>query len=170
MACTMGSRWGAPARSQAVLLASIAVMAACRRVPSAAGPAAGDRGASERRLQGDEIRGLGCRRWGRKSSHTRCAVARSGTLDEVCPRLTAARPSADVGVDGASDRKRCAANLDTPRRAPPRQTLSSRMMGCGLRPGSSDASGTRRRVVRTRCRSSRTNKPLPRSSRPQAMK
>lgn len=40
----MGSRWGEPARSQAVLRASITVIAARRRVPSAAGPPTGDCG------------------------------------------------------------------------------------------------------------------------------
>jgi hypothetical protein len=38
MACTMGLRWGEPARSQAALLASIAVMAACRVCPPPRGP------------------------------------------------------------------------------------------------------------------------------------
>ena len=37
MARTMGSRWGEPARSQVVLRASIALIVASRRVPSAAG-------------------------------------------------------------------------------------------------------------------------------------
>ena len=38
----MGSRWGEPARSQALLRASIALMAARRRVPSVAGPPMGN--------------------------------------------------------------------------------------------------------------------------------
>jgi cytochrome c5 len=38
MACTRGSRGGEPARSQAVLRASIALRVACRCVPSAAAP------------------------------------------------------------------------------------------------------------------------------------
>lgn len=38
VACTMGSRWGEPARSQAVHRVSIATRAASRRVPPAAGP------------------------------------------------------------------------------------------------------------------------------------
>ncbi|WP_146766045.1 hypothetical protein [Pseudomonas luteola] len=42
MARTLGSRWGEPARSQAVLRASIALMAARRHVPSVAGPTTGD--------------------------------------------------------------------------------------------------------------------------------
>jgi hypothetical protein len=42
VARTMGSRWGEPARSQALLRASIALMAARRRVPSVAGPPMGD--------------------------------------------------------------------------------------------------------------------------------
>jgi len=42
VARTMGSRWGEPARSQTALRASIALMAASRRVPSVAGPPTGD--------------------------------------------------------------------------------------------------------------------------------
>ena len=41
MACTQGSRSGEPARSQALRCASIALSAACRCVPSAAGPPTG---------------------------------------------------------------------------------------------------------------------------------
>lgn len=55
MACAMGSRFGRPARSQAVLHASIAQWVACRCVPSTAGPPSGASLGSERQLQGDEF-------------------------------------------------------------------------------------------------------------------
>jgi len=45
MACTMGSRGGAPVRSQAARCASIAQSAACLGVPTSAGPRSGDRSA-----------------------------------------------------------------------------------------------------------------------------
>jgi hypothetical protein len=54
-ACTMGSRWGEPARSQAVLHASIALIAARRRVPYAAGPHTGDCGVNDEVVKQREI-------------------------------------------------------------------------------------------------------------------
>lgn len=57
MACAMGSRRGEPARSQAVLLATIAQRVARRCVRSVAGPPSGVSLRSDRRLQGGDFEG-----------------------------------------------------------------------------------------------------------------
>jgi hypothetical protein len=59
--CTKGSRGGEPARSQAARRASIALTAACRCVPSAAGPPSGARVQVRPTASGRRVQGRGCR-------------------------------------------------------------------------------------------------------------
>ena len=59
--CTKGSRGGEPARSQAARRASIALSAACRCVPSAAGPPSGARVQVRPTASGRRVQGRGCR-------------------------------------------------------------------------------------------------------------
>ena len=93
MACTMGSRSGEPARSQAVLLASIALRVARRCVRSVAGPPSGVSPWSDRPPQGGEFNsadvGSGSRLDGRLSE----LVARNLSCVPMVLVVCGCRPS-----------------------------------------------------------------------------
>jgi hypothetical protein len=104
----MAREHGEPARSQALLRASITSPAAHRHAVSAAGPSTGDCGVSDRQLQGVEIKTASGRR-------------RADASPLVPPRRLARRRG---GTGAASTLARARAWCTPPQRSPTRPWLA----------------------------------------------